>query len=132
MDYIAGQERNVLTPNIFAMSGFRMKFNRLKNIPYASSIQETLPFDQVFEMEYTYRGEWNLVMVKPILIHAVVIFLVQFTEGEADSLALVYNSKDEWADIEKESTGETEAIGLAIEKYYSQRYLLSASLHVLN
>jgi hypothetical protein len=114
------------------MSGFRMKFNGLKNIPYASSIQEPLPFDQAFEMEYTYCGEWNLVMVKPILIHAVVIFLVQFAEGLADSLALVYNSKDEWADIEKESTGETEAIGLAIEKYYSQRYLLSASPHVLN
>jgi hypothetical protein len=47
-------------------------------------------------------------------------------------MALVYNSRDEWSDIEKESTGETEAIGLAIEKYYSKRYLLSTPSHVLN
>lgn len=83
-------------------------------------------------MEYMFGGEWNLVLVKPILIHSVVIFLVQFPEAEGDSMALVYNSRDEWSDIEKESTGETEAIGLAIEKYYSKRYLLSTPSHVLN
>jgi hypothetical protein len=114
------------------MSGFRIKFNRLRNIPYASTIQESLPFDQAFEMEYKFGGGWNLVLVKPILIHSVVIFLVQFPGGEGDSMALVYNSRDEWSDIEKESTGETEAIGLAIEKYYSKRYLLSTPSHVLN
>jgi hypothetical protein len=47
-------------------------------------------------------------------------------------MALVYNTKDEWSDIEKESTGETEAIGGAIEKYYSNRYLLSTPSHLLN
>jgi hypothetical protein len=114
------------------MSGFRLKLNRLKNIPYASSVQETLPFDQAFEVEYVYEGDWNLVVVKPILVHSVVIFLVQFPEGEGNSMALVYNTKDEWSDIEKESTDETEAIGLAIEKYYSKRYLLSTPSHLLN
>lgn len=128
------------------MSGFRLKLNRLKNIPYASSIQETLPFDRAFEIEYVYEGEWNLVMVKPILVHSVVIFLVQFPDGEGGSdrgagsgfdrelksMALVYNAKDEWSDIEKESTGETEVIGMAIEKYYSKRYLLSTPSHLLN
>jgi hypothetical protein len=114
------------------MSGFRLKLNRLRNIPYASSVQETLPFDQVFEIEYVYEGDWSLVMVKPILVHSVVIFLVQFPEGEGNSMALVYNTRDEWSDIEKESTGETEAIGLAIEKYYSRRYLLSTPSHLLN
>jgi hypothetical protein len=114
------------------MSGFRLKLNRLKNIPYASSVQETLPFDQAFEVEYVYQGDWNLVVVKPILVHSVVIFLVQFPEGEGNSMALVYNTKDEWSDIEKESTDETEAIGLAIEKYYSKRYLLSTPSHLLN
>jgi hypothetical protein len=113
------------------MSGFRLKLNRLRNIPYASSVQETLPFDQVFEIEYVYEGDWSLVMVKPILVHSVVIFLVQFPEGEGNSMALVYNARDEWSDIEKESTGETEAIGLAIEKYYSRRYLLSTPSHLL-
>jgi hypothetical protein len=114
------------------MSGFRLKLNRLRNIPYASSVQETLPFDQAFEIGYVYEGDWNLIMVKPILVHSVVIFLVQFPEGEANSMALVYNTRDEWSDIEKESTGETEAIGLAIEKYYSKRYLLSTPSHLLN
>jgi hypothetical protein len=114
------------------MSGFRLRFNRLRNIPYASSLQEILPFDHPFEMEYMYRGEWNLVTVKPILIHSVVIFLVQFPDGEADSMALVYNTRDEWSDIEKESSGETEAIGLAIERYYSNRYLLTTPSHLLN
>ena len=114
------------------MSGFRLKFNRLGNIPSASSVQQTLHFDQAFEIEYMHSGEWNLVMVKPILVHSVVIFLVQFPEREGDSMALVYNTKEEWADIEKESTGETDAIGQAIEKYYSKRYLLSGVMHVLN
>ena len=114
------------------MSGFRLKLNRLKNIPYASSVQETLPFEQSFEMEYMYRGEWNLATVKPILVHSVVIFLVNFPDGGMDSMALVYNTRDEWSDIERESTGQTEAIGLAIERYYSNRYLFSTPSHLLN
>jgi hypothetical protein len=114
------------------MAGFRLKLNVLRNIPYASSIRATLPFDPSFEMEYMYRGTWNLAMVKPILVHSIVIFLVHFPDGELDSMALVYNSRDEWSDIEKESTGQTAAIGLAIEKYYSSRYLFSAGSHLMN
>jgi len=105
------------------MSGFRLKLNRLKNIPYASSIQEHLPFEKSFEVEYFFEGCWNLVVVKPILVNTVVIFLVSFPEGGAESMALVYNKKDTWADIEKESTGLTEAVGTAIENYYSECYL---------
>ena len=97
-----------------------------------SSIQETLPFDQAFEIEYVYEGKWNLIMIKPILVHSVVIFLVQFPDGQGESMALVYNTKNEWSDIEKESTRETEAIGMAIEKYYSNHYLLSTPSHLLN
>lgn len=114
------------------MSGFRLKLSRLKNLPYASSLQQSLPFDRAFQVEYVYNGEWSMVMVKPILVHSVVIFLVQFPDGEGESMALVYNTKDEWSDIEKESTDETEAIGLAIEKYYSKHYLLSSSSPFLN
>ncbi|HTR30586.1 MAG TPA: hypothetical protein VMH27_15040 [Puia sp.] len=114
------------------MAGFRLKLNRLKDISYASSVQVTLAFEQPFEMEYAYCGQWNLVMVKPILLQSVVIFLIQFTEGGADPMALVYNAREEWSDIEKESTRETSAIGLAIENHYSNRYLLSAPSHVLN
>ncbi len=111
------------------MSGFRLKLNRLKNIPYASSIQESLPFDQSFDLEYSFERQWNWVVVKPILVYSVVIFLVYFPEGEGESVALVYNKKDSWSDIEKESTGQTEAIGLAIENYYSNRYLPWESVH---
>jgi hypothetical protein len=105
------------------MSGFRLKLNRLKNIPYASSIQESLPFDSEFEVEYFFDGRGSFIVVKPILVNTVVIFLVHFRGGEGDSMALVYNKRDTWSDIEKESTGETEAIGTAIETYYSNRYL---------
>jgi hypothetical protein len=105
------------------MSGFRLKLNRLKNIPYASSIQESLSFESSFEVEYFFKRQWNLVVVKPILIGTVVIFLVNFPEGEEEPLALVYNKKDTWADIEKESTKLTDAVGTAIENYYSTRYL---------
>lgn len=105
------------------MSGFRLKLNRLRNIPYASSIQESLPFESSFEVEYFFEGQGNPVIVKPILVNTIVIFLVHFPEGGADSMALVYNKRDAWSDIEKESTGLTEAIGAAIETYYSNRYL---------
>jgi hypothetical protein len=105
------------------MSGFLLKLNRLRNIPYASSIQESLPFEQSFDVECYYEGKWHLIVVKPILINTLVIFLVYFPEGEWDSLALVYNKKDEWSDIEQEPTRLTEAIGGAIENYYSSRYL---------
>ena len=105
------------------MSGFRLRLNRLRNIPYASSIQESLPFESSFEVEYRFNCEWSWVVVKPILVNTVVIFLVHFPEGDEEPLALVYNKKDVWSDIEKESTGLTEAIGSAIEQYYSTRYL---------
>jgi hypothetical protein len=105
------------------MSGFRLKLNRLRNIPYASSIQESLPFESSFEVEYFFNGLWDLIVVKPILINKVVIFLVNFPEGREDPIALVYNKRDTWSDIEKESTGLTEALGAAIENYYSTRYL---------
>ena len=105
------------------MSGFRLKLNRLRNIPYASSIQEHLPFEKSFEVEYLFGGSSNAVVVKPIVVNTVVIFLVHFPGGEADPMALVYNKKDAWADIEKESTGLTEAVGQAIEAYYSECYL---------
>ena len=106
------------------MSGFRLKLNRLRNIPYASSIQESLPFESSFEVEYFLEGQGSFVVVKPILVNTVVIFLVHFPDdGRKDSMALVYNKRDTWSDIEKESTGMTEAIGVAIETYYSNRYL---------
>jgi len=105
------------------MSGFRLKLNRLRNIPYASSIQELLPFEKSFELEYFFEGQWNLIVVKPILVNTVVVFLVNFPEAQEESMALVYNKKDTWADIEKESNGHTEAIGLAIENYYTDCYL---------
>ena len=105
------------------MSGFRLKLNRLRNIPYASSIQESLPFDSSFEVEYFFNGRFYWVVVKPILIGTVVVFLVDFPESYDEPMALVYNKKDVWSDIEKESTGLTEAIGAAIEQYYSTCYL---------
>lgn len=105
------------------MSGFQLRLNRLKNIPYASSIQEHLPFERSFEVEYLFDGLRYPVIVKPIMVNTVVIFLVHFPGGEAESMALVYNKKDIWADIEKESTGLTEAVGQAIEDHYSDCYL---------
>jgi hypothetical protein len=105
------------------MSGFRLKLNRLRNIPYASSIQESLPFESSFEVEYFFNGQYNWIVVKPILIGTVVIFLVNFPDSYDEPMALVYNKKDVWSDIEKESTGLTEAIGAAIEQFYSTRYL---------
>src|ERR1700710_182652 len=105
------------------MSDFRLKINRLRNIPYASSVQESLSFDTSFEVQYFFCGEGNLIVVKPILMNMVVIFLVHFPGMEEEPMALVYNKKDAWSDIEKESTGLTEAIGAAIENYYATRYL---------
>lgn len=94
----------------------------LRNIPYASSIQESLPLEPTFEVEYFFNGQGSLIMVKPILLGTVVIFLVHFPDSDRQSMALVYNKKESWSDIETESTGLTEAIGEAIEKYYSFRY----------
>ena len=105
------------------MSGFRLRLNRLRNIPYASSIQESLSFESSFEVEYFFNGQWDLIVVKPILINKVVIFLVNFADKGEEPIALVYNKKDTWSDIEKESTGLTDALGTAIENYYSSRYL---------
>jgi hypothetical protein len=114
------------------MSGFRLRFNGLTNIPYAAAIQESLPFDQSFELEYLFDRQWNWIVVKPILVHSVVIFLINFPDANGESMALVYNEKDTWSDIEKESTGETTAIGVAIENYYSNRYLPVPPSHLLN
>ena len=105
------------------MSGFRLRINRLRNISYASSVQESLSFDVSFEVPYFIGGQGNNIVVKPILVNTVVIFLVNFPEGEEEPMALVYNKKDTWADIERESTGLTESIGAAIESYYSNRFL---------
>ena len=112
------------------MSGFRLKLNRLKNIPYASSLQETLPFEKNLELEFFFDHRWSLVVVQPILVNTVVIFLVSFPEGESEAMALVYNEKDAWSDIEKESTGLTEAVGTAIENHYSETYRWDR--HLLN
>jgi len=106
------------------MSGFRLRLNRLRNIPCASSIQESLPSESSFEVEYRFNDLWNWVVVQPIVVNTIVIFLINFPDGDEDPMALVYNKKDIWSDIEKESTGLTEAIGAAIEQYYSSRYLL--------
>ena len=114
------------------MSGFKLKINGLANIPYAAAIQESLPFDQSFELEYIFERQWNWIVVKPILVHSVVIFLVNFPDGDGESMALVYNEKDAWSDIEKESTGHTAAIGIAIENYYFNRYLPVPPSHLLN
>ncbi|HMH21658.1 MAG TPA: hypothetical protein VK563_07775 [Puia sp.] len=95
----------------------------MRNIPFASSVQKSLSFDSSFEVGYFFGGQGNFIVAKPILINAVVIFLVHFPEGEEEPMAIVYNEKDAWSDIEKESTGLTEAIGAAIETYYSTRYL---------
>lgn len=105
------------------MSGFRLRLNRLRNIPNASSIQGSLPLESSFEVEYRFNSIWSWVVVQPIVVNTVVIFLVNFPEGDGEPMALVYNKKDIWSDIEKESTGLTETIGLAIEQYYSSMYL---------
>lgn len=105
------------------MPDFRLKINRLRNIPYASLLQESLALETSFEVEYFFNGLGRSIVVKPILIGAVVVFLVHFPESDMQSMALVYNKKASWSDIEKESTGLTESIGVAIEKYYSSRYL---------
>jgi hypothetical protein len=105
------------------MPDFRLKINGLTNIAYASSIQESLALETSFEVEYFLNGQGSLIMVKPILLGTVVIFLVHFPGTDRQSMALVYNKKESWSDIEKESTGLTEAIGEAIEHYYSTRYL---------
>jgi hypothetical protein len=114
------------------MSGFILRINGLTNVPYAAALQASLPFDQSFEVEYLFNRQWNMVIVKPILVHSVVIFLVNFPGRDGDSMALVYNEKDTWSDIEKESTRQTTAIGIAIENYYSNRYLPVPPSHLLN
>jgi hypothetical protein len=103
------------------MPGFRLKLNGLRNIAYASFTQESLPFDISFGTEYFFRGAWHPIVVRPMLVGTIVIFLVQFA-GCDESMALVYNEKDTWSDIEKESTSLTEAVGAAIESYYSTSY----------
>jgi hypothetical protein len=105
------------------MPDFRLKINGLRNIPYASAVQESLPLETSFELEYFFNGQGNLIIVKPILLGTVVVFLIHFPEPDRQSMALVYNKKENWSDIEQESTGLTEAIGVAIENYYSSRYL---------
>ncbi len=108
------------------MPGFRLRLKGLKDIAFAGSIQEPRAVDISFRIEYLMDGCRNPVMVKPILVGSIIIFLVQFP-GEEESMALVYNEKDAWSDIEKESTGLTEAIGKAIETYYSTAYTSRAA-----
>ena len=105
------------------MADSRLKINRLKNISFASSIQESLPLESSFEAECFFKGNGNLMLVKPIMIGMVVVFLVHFQDKTIPAMALVYNKKDSWSDIERESSGLTEAVGDAIEKYYSSRYM---------
>ncbi|MDR3715377.1 MAG: hypothetical protein P4L51_21430 [Puia sp.] len=93
----------------------------MKNIAYATFLQESLPIDTSFSTECFFRGTWNAIVVKPMLVGNIVIFLVQYAGGE-ESMALVYNEKDSWSDIGKESTRLTEAVGTAIESYYADCY----------
>lgn len=108
------------------MPGFRLKLNGLRNIAYASSLQESLSPDISFGTEYFFKGSWDPIAVRPMLVGTIVIFLVQFA-GSDESMALVYNEKDTWSDIEKESTRLTEAVGAAIESHYSDSYSSSWS-----
>jgi hypothetical protein len=109
------------------MSGFRLKINGLESVPHAFAIQRALASEATFEVEYFFKGQANYIVVQPMLVSNVIIFLVHFPGGEESSMALVYNSRDEWSDIERESTGLTEAIGHAIENYYCHFYLPTAS-----
>jgi hypothetical protein len=105
------------------MSDFRMKINMLNCMPYLPSLSGYPSYDSFFEVEYYFGGMGNMIRVQPVLISNTVVFLVHFAGGEEPSAALMYNKKNEWSDIEKESTGLTEAIGNAIENYYSTRQL---------
>jgi hypothetical protein len=105
------------------MSSFRLKINELRNISYTTAVQGVLSSETFFEVEYFFNGQGKPIMVQPILISNVVVFLVHFPGREEPSMALVYNKKDAWSDIEKESTGLTEAIGAAIENHYATCYL---------
>ncbi|SRR5258708_39729227 len=105
------------------MAGFRSQLNRLINMPGAASIGDPYWQETSFEVEYYFKGRGNYALVRPILVNTVVIFLVNFPEQEECPMALVYNKKDAWSDIEKESTTRTEAVGAAIENYYSRMYL---------
>jgi hypothetical protein len=105
------------------MSDFGLKINRLRGISYSAALQDYLASEVFFEVEYFFHGQGNYVVVQPILISNVVVFLVHSPGGDEPSMALVYNKKDVWSDIEKGSTGLTGAIGAAIENYYSTRYL---------
>ncbi len=92
-------------------------------MPYPASLSGSPSYDSMFEVEYYFRGMGNMITVQPVLISNTVVFLVHFADGEESSMALMYNKKNTWSDIEKESTGLTEAIGNAIENYYSTRQL---------
>lgn len=105
------------------MSDFRTKINMLKCMPHPASLSGSPSFDSFFEVEYYFGGTGKLITVQPILLSNTVVFLVHFAGGEELSAALMYNKRNEWSDIEKESTGVTQAIGNAIENYYSTRQL---------
>jgi hypothetical protein len=110
------------------MSGFRLKINGLDGVPHAFAIQRALYSETAFEVEYFFKGQANYIAVQPMLVSNVIVFLVHFPGGEESSMALVYNTRDEWSDIERESTGLTEAIGQAIENYYYHSYLPGSSI----
>ena len=104
------------------MSGFRSRLDRLGSIP-DSMTQASFFFEPSFEVEYFFQHRWNPIVVKPILLHNVVIFLVHFPGNSQEPIALVFNKRERWSDIAKESTGQTEAIGASIEQYYAGRHL---------
>ena len=76
-----------------------------------------VPGEVPFEVEYFLEGKGNYIVVQPMLISNIIVFLVSFPGGEEAPMALVFNARNEWSDIEKEPTALTGAIGLAIEKY---------------
>ncbi|MDP4151798.1 MAG: hypothetical protein Q8927_03725 [Bacteroidota bacterium] len=114
------------------MSGFRLRINGLESVPHAFAIQRALANETAFEVQYFFKGQGNYIVVQPMLVSNVIVFLVHFPAGEESSMALVYNTRDEWSDIGKESTGLTEAIGQAIENYYYHSYLPGSSMQKEN
>lgn len=103
------------------MSGFRSRLNRLGSDSDSTSKHSSFLFEHSFETEYYFEHRWRRIVVKPILVNDVVIFLVNFPVEFLEPIALVYNERDSWSDIEKECTGRTASIGASIEQYYSTR-----------
>ncbi|MHA4807780.1 hypothetical protein ACX0G9_06725 [Flavitalea flava] len=98
-------------------------------MPYASSMMELVTMVDKFEFECFFDRRWHIIKVRPMLINSIAVFMVYFSDGEAPPMALVYNNKNIWANIENESMEDnsnanmTRAIGSGIEQFYSTRYL---------